>query len=68
MQLGSHIAMAVAQASSCSSDSTLSLGTSICHGSGPKIEKKKLETIHTLKDCFRKKLDKIEFRRMMTSG
>ena len=35
-QLGSHIAVAVAQASRCSWDSTLSLGTSMCHGWGPK--------------------------------
>ena len=34
-------AMAVAQASSCSSDLTPSLGTSICRGFGPKKTKKK---------------------------
>ena len=33
---GSGIAVAVAWASSCSSDSTPSLGISICHGCGPK--------------------------------
>ena len=36
MCLGSHIAVAVVQASSCSSDSTPSLGTFICCGCGPK--------------------------------
>ena len=41
-QLGSQIAVAVVKAGSCRSDSTLSLGTSICHRSGPeKIKKKK---------------------------
>jgi len=34
MKLGSHVA--VAQASSYCSDSTPSLGTSICHGCSPK--------------------------------
>ena len=33
--------MAVAQAGSCSSESTPSLGTSMCHGSGPTNGKKK---------------------------
>ena len=36
MWLGSGDAVAVVQASSCRSHSTLSLGTSICHGCGPK--------------------------------
>ena len=36
-QLGSGVAMV--QASSCSSDQTPSLGTSICHGRGPKKQK-----------------------------
>ena len=31
--------MAVVQASSCSSDSAPSLGTSLCHGCGPKKKK-----------------------------
>ena len=35
-QLGSGVAVAVTQASSCSSNSTPSLGTSICHGCRPK--------------------------------
>ena len=39
--LGSRVAVAVAQAGSCSSHSTPSLGTSICHRCGPKIAKKK---------------------------
>ena len=37
--LGSRIAVTVAQAGSCSSDSTPSLGTSICCGCGPKKTK-----------------------------
>ena len=34
--LGSHAAVAVVQVGSCSSDSTLSLGTSLCHECSPK--------------------------------
>ena len=34
---------------SCSSDSTPSLGTSICHRCGPKKKKKKRITLHTLR-------------------
>ena len=42
IQLRSCVAMAVAKASSCTSNSTPSLGTSICHGySSKKTEKKK---------------------------
>ena len=41
---GSRVAVAVAQASSCSSDWTPSLGTSICLGHGPKRQKKKSAT------------------------
>ena len=41
MQLGSGIVMAVVQAGSCSSNSTFSLGTSICCGCSPKTNKKK---------------------------
>ena len=41
MQLGSGVAVAVAWGSSCSSDLTPSLGTSICHRYGPKKEKHK---------------------------
>ena len=36
MQLGSHVAVALASAGGCSSHSTPSLGTSICSGSGPR--------------------------------
>ena len=36
MQLRSGFAVALALADSCSSDSTPSLGTSICSGSGPR--------------------------------
>ena len=36
MWFGSHVAVAVAQTSSCSSDSTPSLGTSLCRRCGPK--------------------------------
>ena len=39
-RLRSSVAMAVAQASGYSSDSTPSLGTSICRGSGPRNNKK----------------------------
>ena len=38
---GSGIAEAVVQASRCSSDSTPSLGTSMCHRCGPKKKKEK---------------------------
>ena len=41
MWLRSGIAMAVGYACSCSADWTPSLGTSICHGCGPKKQKKK---------------------------
>ena len=43
MQLGSHVTVAVAvvEARSCSSDSTPSLRTSICHRCSSKKEKKK---------------------------
>ena len=40
-QLGSGVAVAVGQAGSCSSDSTSSLETSICHRCGPKKQNKK---------------------------
>ena len=40
MQLGLHVAMAAVQAGRCSSDSTPSLGTSICHWSDLKKQKK----------------------------
>ena len=40
-QLGSCVAVAVAQAGSYSCISTPTLGTSICHNYGPKNQKKK---------------------------
>ena len=40
-RLGSGIAVALAQACGCSSDLTPSLGTSMCHRSGPRKSKKK---------------------------
>ena len=40
MQLVSDVAVAVAKDSSCSSDWTPSLGTSTCHGCGPKEQNK----------------------------
>ena len=40
-RLRSHVAVAVVEASSCSSDWTLSLGTSIRLGCGPKDKKRK---------------------------
>ena len=43
MRLASRVAVAVAYASNYSSDSTPGLGTSICHGRGPKKQKKKKE-------------------------
>ena len=43
MWLGSGVAVAVVQASSCSSNLTPSLGTSICHGCSPKKENKKIK-------------------------
>ena len=49
-RLGSHVAVAVAQAGSYSSDSTPSLGTSICCGYGPKRQgKKKTKKINKIK-------------------
>ena len=39
-QLGSGVVVALVEAGSCSSDSTPSLGTSICHGSSPRKGKK----------------------------
>ena len=40
-RLGSRVAVALAKAGTYSSDSTPSLGTSICHGSGPRNDKTK---------------------------
>ena len=41
MRLGSHVAVAVVQNSSCSSDLTPSLGTSTCRRCGPEKQKQK---------------------------
>ena len=49
MQLGYHVAVAVVSAGSCSSYMTPSLGTSICHGRGPKKTKKKIKSKLTYK-------------------
>ena len=43
MQLGSGIAVAVAEANSCNSESTSSPGLSICHSCGPKKREKTKE-------------------------
>ena len=48
--LGSCIAAAVVQAKSCSSDSTSSLGTSICRRYGPKKKKKKKKNFNDFKE------------------
>ena len=40
MEFGSQVAVAVAMAGSCSSDSTPSLGTPMCHRHSPKKKKK----------------------------
>ena len=52
MWLGSGIAMAVAQASSYSSDSTPSLGTSICCTNSPKKKKKRIWEIIKRKEML----------------
>ena len=51
-RLGSSVAVAVAQADSCSSDLTPSLGTSICQRCGPK--KKKEREKNLLEKVWRK--------------
>ena len=43
---GMAVAVAVVEASSCSSNWTPSLGTYICHGSGPKKTKKKIGVVN----------------------
>ena len=48
MRLRSRIAVAVACAGGYSSDSTPSLGTSICHGYSPKKQKIKIKIIAVL--------------------
>ena len=44
--------MAVAEAGSCSSDLTLSLGTSICRGYGPKKKKEYNKLVNITKNRF----------------
>ena len=52
-RLGSCVAVAVAQAGSCSFDWTPSLGTSICHGCSPnKKEKEKKIGVRLRKKSF----------------
>ena len=48
MQLRSYVAVAVVSVGSRSSDSTRSLGTSICHECGPKKKKKKNYSLASL--------------------
>ena len=55
MQLGSHVAVAVVQAGSCSSDSTPRLGPSTCGRCSPKRtkkKKKKKRLCHCIKKYF----------------
>ena len=49
LRSGMAVAVAVAVAGSCSSNWTPSLGTSICHGCGPKKKKKKKKKMLGLK-------------------
>ena len=44
-QLGSDVAVAVVLAGSCSSNETPRLGTSICHGCGPKKQNNKTKNL-----------------------
>ena len=57
MWLGSGIAVAVVWANSCSSNSTPSLGTSICHRCGPR--KKKIKKIKIGNMSFSKRMVKL---------
>ena len=74
MQLGSCVAVALAQADSCSSDQTASLATSICHECSPKSKqiqiqkpKPKLESpVKTFEDVYGKQ-DKKETKEQITS-
>ena len=56
MWLGSGIAMAMAQASSYSSDLTPNLDTSICCGCGPRKDKKTKKKILRIKNTYRLKI------------
>ena len=64
MRLGSAVALAVVQASDCSSDSTPSLGTSICCGCGPRKNfiqlQKKYKEQNKPKKSYGKKLINIK--------
>ena len=57
MQLGSHIAVSVAEASRCSSDSTPSLGTSMCRRCGPEKQKQNKTKQKTNKQTINMKSD-----------
>ena len=50
MHLKCGVAVAVAQASSCSSDSTPSLGTSICHGCSQKKAENAKQELYVKKE------------------
>ena len=54
MWLGSGIAVAVVQAGNCNSDSTPSLGTSICLGCSPKETRQKKD--EKFEACWKKKI------------
>ena len=56
MQLGAHVAVVAAEASSCSSDLTPSLGKYICHRWVPPKKKKK-EKEKKKKERKKEKLD-----------
>ena len=63
----SHIAVAVAQAGSCSSNLTSSLGTSTCHGRSPqKLKEKKIGERHQ-ENCF-KYINELKYDRYMTQN
>ena len=51
-QLGCQVAVAVVEAGSYSSDSTRSLGTSICHRCSPIIAKEKRKTFLQIMRCI----------------
>ena len=50
-----HATLAVVQAGSCRSNWTPSLGTSVCHGYGPKKKKEKKNIRDTLASCLKEK-------------
>ena len=60
IQLGSLIAVAVAQASSCSFHSTPSLGTSMCHRYGARKQKKKKKKLaHIIVNIVKSQIFKV---------